>query len=79
MISKPKTIIESVESVLALVKESQRNLIIQAVDFEGFKNIVNQKDKMNFDPTAPNFDTAQEIAEGQAIIKAYQAKQKISI
>lgn len=79
LISKPKSIVESVETVLALVKEAQRNQIIQEVDFKGFVKIVEEKDKMPFDPTAPNFDTAEEIAEGQRIIREYESKQKISI
>jgi hypothetical protein len=79
IISKPKTIVESVETVFALVKEAQRKQVMDAVDFKGFKKIVEEKNKMAFDPTAPNFDTAEEIAEAQVIIKNYEERQKISI
>ncbi len=79
IISKPKTIIESVETVFALVKEAQRKQVMDAVDFKGFKKIVEEKNKMTFDPTAPNFDTANEIAEAQTIIRQYEERQKISI
>lgn len=79
IISSPKTIIESAETVLALVKDAQRKQILEAIDFDGFKKIVEEKNKMAFDPTAPNFDTTQEIAEAQTIIKNYEDRQKISI
>lgn len=79
IISKPKTIVESVETVFALVKEAQRKQVMDAVDFKGFIKIVEAKNKMAFDPTAPNFDTAEEIAEAQVIIKNYEERQKISI
>jgi hypothetical protein len=79
IISKPKTIIESVETVFDLVKEAQRKQVMDAVDFKGFKKIVEEKNKMTFDPTAPNFDTANEIAEAQTIIRQYEERQKISI
>lgn len=79
IISNPKTIIESVETVFALVKEAQRKQVMDAVDFKGFKKIVDEKNKMAFDPTAPNFDTAEEIAEAQTIIRQYEERQKISI
>jgi hypothetical protein len=79
IISNPKTIVESVETVFALVKEAQRKQVMDAVDFKGFKKIVEEKNKMAFDPTAPNFDTSEEIAEAQVIIKNYEERQKISI
>jgi cobaltochelatase CobS len=79
IISNPKTIVESVETVFALVKEAQRKQVMDAVDFKGFIKIVEAKNKMAFDPTAPNFDTAEEIAEAQVIIKNYEERQKISI
>jgi len=79
IISNPKTILESVETVFALVKEAQRKQVMDAVDFKGFKKIVEEKNKMAFDPTAPNFDTSEEIAEAQVIIKNYEERQKISI
>jgi hypothetical protein len=55
---------------------------VDAVDFEGFKKIVKEKDKMpwtnsrNQDPNRKpnNFDTPSEMKEAQILIKDLEAK-----
>jgi cobaltochelatase CobS len=76
-ISKPKTIIEAMDYFFQLFKPSTRDVLMQEVDYDGFKNIVQEKDNMPFDPNKPDFDTPQELAEADRIIKKNQAEQKI--
>jgi len=76
-ISKPKTIIEAMDYFFQLFKPSTRDVLIQEVDYDGFKKIVQEKDNMPFDPNKPDFDTPQELAEADRIIKKNQAEQKI--
>jgi len=76
-ISKPKTIIEAMDYFFQLFKPSTRDVLMQEVDYDGFKKIVQEKDNMLFDPNKPDFDTPQELAEADRIIKKNQAEQKI--
>ena len=76
-ISKPKTIIEAMDYFFQLFKSSTRDVLMQEVDYDGFKKIVEEKDKMPFDPNKPDFDTPQELAEAEKMIKKNQAEQKI--
>lgn len=72
LLDKPKTIIEGIDTVLALIKESQRKLIVDKVDYEGFKQILAMKDTMPYDEKAPDFDTPEEKKEAEAMIKKYK-------
>jgi cobaltochelatase CobS len=72
LIDKPKTIIEGIDTVLMLIKESQRKLIVEKVDYKGFKAIVEKKNKMKFDENAPNFDTPEELEEAKKMIDDYK-------
>jgi len=72
LIDKPKTIIEGIDTVLNLIKESQRKLIVDKVDYKGFKAIVEKKNKMKFDENSPNFDTPEELKEAQKMIEDYK-------
>jgi hypothetical protein len=75
----PKTIIQSMETFFALFKQSTKEAILNKVDFDGFKRIVEQKDSMPYNEDAPNFDTPQELAEGKKLVKAFQDKIKNQI
>jgi cobaltochelatase CobS len=75
ILSKPKTIIEGIDTVLALIKESQRKQIVEKVGYEGFKRIVERKNSMPYDKAATNFDTPEEIEEANKIIEAYKQEQ----
>jgi cobaltochelatase CobS len=70
LISKPKTIIESMESFFNLLKPTQKDAIMKDTDFNGFKKIVLEKNKMPFyDDKENNFDTPNEIQEGEDMLK----------
>jgi cobaltochelatase CobS len=74
-ISNPKTIVQSMETFFGLFKVTNREAIMNEVDFAGFKRIVEQKDTMPYDPAKPDFDTPEEIKEAQKIIEDYKATQ----
>jgi cobaltochelatase CobS len=76
-ITNPKTIINSLVDFFNLFKPAIKDAIINEVDFEGFKRIVAEKNKLPFDSTAPNFDTPQELAQTVVMINNYEATQKI--
>jgi len=76
-ITKPKTIIDSIVDFFNLFKPAIKDVIINEVDFEGFKRILAEKNKMPFDATKPNFDTPQELAETVKMIDAYEKSQKV--
>jgi len=75
-ITKPKTIEESMETFFTLFKESTKNSILSEVDYDGFKRIIKEKNKMPYNPDNPNFDTNAEEVTAQQIIADYKAKQK---
>jgi len=74
-ISNPKTIVQSMETFFGLFKPTNKQAIMNEVDFDGFKKIVAQKDLMPYDPEKPDFDTQAEIKEAQKIIEDYKATQ----
>ena len=70
LVSKPKTIIESMESFFNLLKPTQKDAIMKETDFNGFKKIVLEKNKMPFyDDKENNFDTPAEVQEGEEMLK----------
>lgn len=75
-ISNPKTIIQAMETFFGLFKSTNKEAIINEVDFEGFKLIVESKNKMPYNPLAPNFDTPKELVEAQKMIDDYKATQQ---
>lgn len=75
-IKDPKTIVQSLEDFFKLFKDSTKEAIMNEVDFEGFKKIVEQKNAMPYDEKNPNFDTPSEIAEAKKIIQKYKESQK---
>lgn len=77
-ISNPKTLIDTMENFFGLFKQSTKDALIAEVDFNRFKAIVKEKDKMPFNENAPDFDTAIEVTEGQDIVRKYKESQKIN-
>jgi cobaltochelatase CobS len=75
-ITKPKTLIDGLDTFFLLIKKNQRDSIFSKVDYEGFKKIVVEKNKMPYDPAAPNFDTDAELNEAQNMIARSLQKQK---
>jgi cobaltochelatase CobS len=72
----PKTIIESYNSFFALFKPATRSAILSKIDFDAFKKVVAQKDKMPYNEANPNFDTPDEIREAQEMISDYNERIK---
>jgi cobaltochelatase CobS len=75
-ISKPKTIVESMENFFGLFKPATKEAILNEVDFNQFKRIVEEKNNMPYDPNKIDFDTAQELQMVQQVIADYKAQQK---
>jgi len=76
LISNPKTIIESLETFFSLFKPATRDALMSdpKTSLREFARIVEEKNKMPFDATNINFDTPEEMAEGQAMIAAYNKR-----
>jgi hypothetical protein len=77
-ISNPKTLIDTMENFFGLFKQSTKDALIAEVNFDAFKAIVKEKDKMPFNAASPDFDTASERAEGNKIVADYKASQKVN-
>lgn len=75
-ISKPKTIVEAMENFFGLFKQASKEAILNDVDFDGFKIIIQEKNNMPYNPDAPDFDTPQELTEVEKVIADYKASQK---
>ena len=75
VITDPKTIIDSLNTFFELFKPSTRTALLAEMDIDGFKRVIAEKDKMPFDPIAPNFNTPTEVQEAQAMITKYEATQ----
>ena len=75
-IKDPKTIVESLETFFTLFKPSIREALLNDVNFDGFKRIVEEKNTMPYDSTNPNFDTPSELKEVREVIEKYKASQK---
>jgi cobaltochelatase CobS len=75
-ITNPKTIVESMENFFGLFKPATKEAILNDVDFPRFKAIVEEKNKMPYNSSAPNFDTDAELMEVQKVISDYKATQK---
>ena len=75
-IKDPKTIVESLETFFTLFKPSIREALLNDVNFDGFKRIVEEKNAMPYDSTNPNFDTPSELKEVREVIEKYKASQK---
>lgn len=75
IITNPKTLIDSLNTFFELFKPSTRAALLAELDIDGFKRIVAEKDKMPYDPKAPNFNTPSEVQEAQQMIANYEATQ----
>lgn len=75
-IDKPKTLKDSIQSFFDLFKASTKQALIQSVDLEGFLKIVEEKDKMPFDPDMPNFNTPNEEKEAMMMITLHDLEVK---
>ena len=75
IITNPKTLIDSLNTFFELFKPSTRAALLGELDIDGFKRIVAEKDKMPYDPKAPNFNTPSEVQEAQQMIANYEATQ----
>lgn len=75
VITNPKTIIDSLNTFFELFKPSTRSALLAELDIDGFKRIVAEKDKMPYDPKAPDFNTPSEVQEAQQMIANYESTQ----
>lgn len=76
-VSTPKNLRDSINSFFDLFKPNTRQAILDDVDINAFLQTIDEKDKMPFDPDAPNFDTADEIQEARRMIQAHEEQIKI--
>jgi hypothetical protein len=75
-ISKPKTIIESMDTFFGLFKEATREAILNDVKYDDFKKIVDKKNAMPYNSKEPDFDTPKELEEVRLKVDEYESKQK---
>jgi cobaltochelatase CobS len=71
-ITNPKTLVETLDNFFNLFKEVPRRTIKEAVDYEGFKTIILEKNNMPYNPDVPDFNTPQEEAEAKILIDKNQ-------
>jgi len=80
LISKPKTLEDTMDEFFMLFKPAQKEAIIDAVNYEGFKQIVREKNKMPYQHSsmkiANDFNTPLEVMEANALIEKYNESQK---
>jgi len=76
IITKPKTIIDALDTFFLLFKKSIRERLLQTANYDAFKSVVDDKLKMQVDPNAPNYNTPAEIAEAERMIREYKERQK---
>ena len=80
LISKPKTLIDTMDEFFKLFKEAQREAITDAVNYKEFKKIVEAKNKMPYihssNKVANDFNTPQDTQEAESLINKYEASNK---
>jgi cobaltochelatase CobS len=80
LISQPKTLEDTMDEFFMLFKPAQKEAIIDAVNYEGFKQIVREKNKMPYQHSsmkiANDFNTPLEVMEANALIEKYNESQK---
>lgn len=79
LIQNPKTLEETMETFFGLFKDVQKQAIMQRADYEAFKKTIKEKNKMPFDKNQPNFDTPQDIAEGERLVIDFENANKNKI
>jgi hypothetical protein len=79
LISNPKTLINTMDEFFNLFKPAQKESIINTVDYEGFKKIVAEKNKMPYthsgNKVANDFNTVSEITQAKTLIENYNKSQ----
>jgi cobaltochelatase CobS len=75
-ITNPKTIVESMETFFGLFKPATKEAILNDVDFEAFKKVVQEKDTKPYDANNPDFDTPEELERVRLEIEYYKSTQK---
>ena len=72
MITSPKTLIQTMDSFFDLFKPAQKTAIIQEVDYDNFKQVLKEKDKMLYihsrNKQMNDFNTPTEMSEAQNLI-----------
>jgi cobaltochelatase CobS len=72
MITSPKTLVQTMDSFFDLFKPAQKTAIEQEVDYNNFKTILKEKDKMPYihsrNKQMNDFNTATEMSEAQNLI-----------
>lgn len=79
LITEPKTLENTMETFFELFKDVQKQAIMQKADYEGFKKIIAEKNKMPFDKDAPNFNTPTELTEAEDMVRAFEQANKNKI
>jgi cobaltochelatase CobS len=72
-VTRPKTVKDAMDNFFNLFKSAPKQSILQAVDYPAFLKLVEEKDKMPFNPDGlNNFDTPEEVEEAQKLIRKNQ-------
>jgi cobaltochelatase CobS len=78
IITKPKTLENTMDALFDLFKPAQKDAIINEVDYNGFKQIVKAKDKMPYihsrNKQMNDFNTPAELKEAQQLITTLNAE-----
>jgi len=69
-ITKPKTLLDGLNSFLGLFKPEQKKILMDAMNYDGFIKMVAEKNKMPID----NLDTPDEVKEVKEFIKLNKKK-----
>jgi hypothetical protein len=75
LITDPKTVVESLVTFLDLFKPAIKQAIQDDpnTNLDNFKRVLDAKNKMPYNPKAPDFNTQDEINEANRMITAYEA------
>jgi hypothetical protein len=76
LVDAPKTLEDSLNTFLDLFKPSVKQSLISSLPIDEFKRTIQDKNKMPFNSTTPDFDTPSEIQEAQGLINAYNSRQQ---
>lgn len=72
-VTRPKTVKDSMDNFFNLFKSAPKQSILQSVDYPAFLRLVEEKDKMPFNPDGKNnFDTPEEVEEAKRLIRKNQ-------
>jgi len=72
-VTRPKTVKDSMDNFFNLFKSAPKQSILQSVDYPAFLRLVEEKDKMPFNPDGKNnFDTPEEVEEAKRLIRRNQ-------